>query len=304
MGKIDTKFNRPKGFGEILDLTFSLCKNRFRDFFIILLIFMGPLYLLQALIRLVSGVGFFREVGAGGVWYEQILSSFEGTETMNLGADLGVILLGIISFFLFPVASAAILIAVNHIRKNEEYTIGSVIKKAFSRYGGIIAGTLLFALISFGLIIVPIFILVLLGFTMVLLNPVVGVVLLILLLIAFFLGIGYLLTRWSFYFGSVVLGEETPGLSRSWKLTRKRTWTLLGLYIIFILIITVISTTVELSVGLFLGNSVLLTMIVSLITIFTTLIFSVGYAVMYLDLKIRHDADDLKEMIEDYKVVQ
>jgi hypothetical protein len=30
------------------------------------------------------------------------------------------------------------------------------------------------------------------------------------------------------------------------------------------------------------------------------MIFSVGYAVMYLDLKVRHDADDLKEMIEDY----
>ena len=45
-------------------------------------------------------------------------------------------------------------------------------------------------------------------------------------------------------------------------------------------------------------------MIVSLASIFTTLIFSVGYAVMYLDLKVRHDADDLKEMIEDYNVVQ
>ena len=47
---MDERFNRPKGFGEILDLTFSLSKNKFRDFFFISLIFMGPIYLIQALI--------------------------------------------------------------------------------------------------------------------------------------------------------------------------------------------------------------------------------------------------------------
>ena len=46
----------------------------------------------------------------------------------------------------------------------------------------------------------------------------------------------------------------------------------------------------------------LLTLIISLASIFTTMIFSVGFAVMYLDLKVRHDADDLKDLIEDYHV--
>ena len=118
------------------------------------------------------------------------------------------------------------------------------------------------------------------------------------------IGIGYLLTRWSFYFGSAVLDEGSPGFTRSWRLTQKRGWPLIGLYIVFSLIIGVISSAIELTFGLFLGNSVLLSMIVSLASIFTTMIFSVGYAVMYLDLKVRHDADDLKEMIEDYNVVQ
>ena len=90
MDSVDEKFNRPKGFGEILDLTFSLSKNKFRDFFIILLIFMGPIYLLQALIRLASGVSFFREIGVSGAWYEKIISGFEVTESTNLGADLGI----------------------------------------------------------------------------------------------------------------------------------------------------------------------------------------------------------------------
>jgi hypothetical protein len=301
---MNERLNKPKGFGEILDLTFSLSKNRFRDFFIIFLIFMGPIYLVQALISLGSGVSFFREIGAGGAWYEKIISSFEGAESVNLGSSLGMILVGLVSLFLFPVASAATLLVVNRIRKNEAYTIGSVIKQAFSRYGPIIGSTILFSLILFGLIFAAVMILVFAIMTSAANSSTVGVVLGIILFLAIAIGIGYLLTRWSFYFGSAVLAEGSPGFTRSWRLTRKRGWTLIGLYIVFTLIIGVISTVIELTFGLFLGNSVLLSMIVSLASIFTTMIFSVGYAVMYLDLKVRHDADDLKEMIEDYNVVQ
>ena len=80
---MDTKFNKPKTFGEILDHTFSLSKNRFKDFFLILLILMGPIYLLQALIQLLSGVSFFRELGSGEMWFEQILMSFDETAIPN-----------------------------------------------------------------------------------------------------------------------------------------------------------------------------------------------------------------------------
>ncbi|MEK4405932.1 hypothetical protein MKZ26_16380 [Sporosarcina sp. FSL K6-6792] len=301
---MNERLNRPKGFGEILDLTFSLSKSRFRDFFIISLIFMGPIYLIQALISLASGVSFFRELGAGEAWHEKIISSFEGAESTGLGANLAASLVGITSFFLFPVATAAILIVVNRIRKNETYTIGSVIKQAFSRYGPIIGSTILFSLITIGLILIPVFILVFSLISSLATSSTVGIVLGIILFIALAIGVGYLLTRWSFYLGSAVLGEGSPGFTRSWRLTRKRGWPLIGLYIIFSLIIGVISFTIELTFGIFLGSSVLLSMIISLASIFTTMIFSVGYAVMYLDLKVRHDADDLKEMIDDYNVVQ
>ncbi|MBO0586748.1 hypothetical protein [Sporosarcina sp. E16_8] len=301
---MNERLNKPKGFGEILDLTFSLSKNKFRDLFFISLIFMGPIYLVQALISLASGVGFFRELGAGEAWYEKIISSFEGAESTGLGSDLGTALVGITSFFLFPVASAATLLVVNRIRKNETYTIGSVIKQAFSRYGPIIGSSILFSLIIFGLILIPVFILVFSLISSLATSATVGIVLGIILFLALAIGVAYLLTRWSFYLGSAVLGEGSPGFTRSWRLTRKRGWPLIGLYIIFSLIIGVISITIELTFGIFLGSSVLLSMIVSLASIFTTMIFSVGYAVMYLDLKVRHDADDLKEMIDDYNVVQ
>lgn len=301
---MDTKFKKPKTFGEILDHTFSLSKNRFKDFFMILLILMGPIYLLQAIIQLVSGVSFFRELGSGEIWFEQIISSFDETTIpldSSIGADIGLILTGLFGIILFPVAEAAVLFAINHIRKNEQYTVGSVIKEAFSRFWPILGSTILFGLIAFGLIIVPIFMISMTGVFGAIIHPAIGIIFAILLFLGFAVGIGYLLTRWSFYFGSVVLDRESPGFTRSWRLTKKRTWLLMGLYIIFYIIITMISSAIEFTFGIFLGNSVLLSIIVNLATILTTMLLTVGYAVMYLDLKTRHDAEDIKDMIEDYK---
>ncbi|MGG3560709.1 hypothetical protein ABES03_03690 [Neobacillus rhizosphaerae] len=304
---MDTKFNKPKGFGEILDHTFSLSKSRFKDFFRILLLLMGPLYLLEAIVQLASGTSFFRAVGTGGAWYEQMLSSFEETGTFDsssLGADVGVILVGLISLILGPVAEAAILFAIDHVRKNEEYTVGTVIKQAFSRFWPMIGSSILFGLIVFAIILVPIIIITLIVVIGVEIHPVISILGAILLFLGCAVAVGLLLTRWSFYFGSVVLDKESPGMARSWRLTKKRTWPLMGLYIVFYLIISSIGFAVQMTFGIILGNSVLLSIISNIATLFTTLIFSVGYGVMYLDLKLRHDADDLKEMIDDYNLVK
>ncbi|WP_066254889.1 hypothetical protein [Neobacillus drentensis] len=304
---MDKKFTTPKGFGEILDHTFQLTKNRFKDLFMILLIFMGPVYLLQAILQLSSGTSFFREVGSGGVWFEQILSSFEETGTFDsssLGADIGLIVIGLVSAILAPVAEAAILFTINHVRKNEVYTVSSVIKQAFSRFWPMIGSSILFFLITVGVIIIPLGIVgVVGGVVATKVNMVLGILLGVVLFLGFALGIGLLLTRWSFYFGSVVLDKDSPGLGRSWRLSRKRTWALMGLYIVFYFIISSISFGVQMTFGIVLGNSVLLTLSSNLVTLVTTMIFSVGYGVMYLDLKTRHDADDLKEMLDDYKTL-
>ncbi|MDC3414179.1 hypothetical protein NC797_12830 [Aquibacillus sp. 3ASR75-11] len=297
---MNVQFSKPKRFGEIMDHTFTLSKQRFSDLFTILLILIGPIYILQAIIQLLSGVQFFRDVGNDGLWYEQMMTGLEETSTATTSSLGGDIVMVLASIILYPVAEAAILIVINHIKKAESYTVGSVIKKAFSRFWPILGSTILFGLIAFGLIIVPVIVISLAGVIGAIMNPVIGIVLGIVLFLGFAVVIGYLLTRWSFYFGAVVLEEDAPGLSRSWRLTRNRTWVLLALYIVFSLIIFAISAAMELSAGMLLGNSVFMTIIVNIVSLFTTMIFTVGYAVMFLDLKTRHDADDLKEMIEDY----
>ncbi|NHM34024.1 hypothetical protein [Neobacillus terrae] len=304
---MEKRFAKPKGFGEILDHTFSLSKAHFKGLVMILLIIMGPVFLLEAIVGLFSGQSFLREAGSGGAWYEQIISGFQkgadGTvDSSSLSADWGLILVGLLSFIFFPVADAAILFVINHIRRNEEYTVRLVLKEAFSRFWPMLGSTILFALIAIGLIIVPGAVIGLTSFFGAMANPFLGVLLGIILFLGFALGIGLLLTRWSFYFASVVLDKKSPGFGRSWRLSRKRTWATLGLYIVFYLIVAAISFAVQGTFSAILGNSVLNSIITNLTSLFTTLFFSVGYAVMYLDLKTRHDAEDLKEMIQDYEI--
>ncbi len=304
---LHTKFNKPKGFGEILDHTFSLSKNRFKELFMILIIFMGPVYLVQAIIQYASGTRFFREVGSGGTWFEQRLSSFETTGTIDsssLGVGIGFIVISLIGGLLFPVAEAAILYMLYHIRNNEEYTVGSLIKQAFARFWPILGSNILFGLICLGIILLPLGIAIGVGIAVgMTVHPILGGLLGFFLFIGFAIGIGLLITRWSFYFGSVVLDKQSPGFSRSWRLSKKRTWALFGLYIVFYLIVSSIGFAIQLTFGALLGNSVLLTLISNIVSLFTTMIFSVGYGVMYLDLKTRHDGEDLRGLIEDYKTI-
>ena len=305
---MESKFKKQKAFGEILDHTFSLSKNRFKEFFMILIVFMGPVYLLQAIIQMATGTSFFRDTGTGGQWYEQILTNLDSSagsfDSSSLGADIGLIVVGLVSFLLFPVAEAAILFAIKHIKNEEEYSVSSVIKEAFLRFWPMLGSSILFGIILVGIILIPILIVAFSGATLAAaVHPVLGILVGILLFIGFAVGVGLLITRWSFYFGSVVLDKVTPGFARSWRLSRKRTWVLFGLYIVFYLIVSIISFAVQLTFGALLGDSVLLGLISNLASLFTTMIFSVGYGVMYLDLKTRNDAEDLKELIEDYQSI-
>lgn len=300
---MNEQFKSPKTFSEILDQTFRLSKERFTDFFMILLILTGPIYIIQAAVQLFSGTSFFRAVSGEGPWYEQFMASYEQTATVdiNWGTEITLIVLSIISTVLIIVAEAAIIFAVNHIRNNETYTVAGVIKKAFSRFWPLFWSSILYFLILMGLMIVPMLTVGLATFVGAITESVaIGIILGVVLFLGAMLGLAYLLTRWGFYFGSVTLKEGSPGLTRSWRLTRKRTWVLMGLYIVFFLIVSTISFAIEFPLTALLGYSVIFTIISNLVTLFTTIIFSVGYAVMYFDSKTRHDADDLKELLDDY----
>ncbi len=301
---MNNQLNKPKGFGEILDQTFRISKYRFKDFFMILLILVGPVYILQAIIDLATGKNFLRQESTGGTWYENMLNNFELAEvsSTNLAADIGFAIVSLLVLFTYPVAQAAILIGVNHIKQNREFTIGSLIKQAMGRFFPMIGSTIVYILIAIGIFFGLIFISVFASMIFIMLDFVIGLILSIVLGIFLFLVGAFLLTRWSFYFGSVVMDRNSPGLTRSWRLSKGRTFRLIGLYLIFIFITFSIAVSLQFSFQAILGDSVLLGLIVSFTTLLTTLIMAVGYAVMYLDLKVRHDADDLRDLIDDYHI--
>ncbi|TFJ93734.1 hypothetical protein [Lentibacillus salicampi] len=293
--------NRPKGFGEILDAAFTLCKQYFSKFFLIVLTIIGPLYLLQSIILLLTGTSFFREAGSGDNWFEQTLNGFEATANTTLGEDLVNMAVGLLTFVFIPVAQAAVLFAVSQLKKHDTFKIGSVMKQAFSKFWLILGGSLLFGVILFAMIFIPTVAITIIGFLSIFADPVSGIAVTIILLLAVGLTAAYFLSRWSFYLGTAVFENNIPGLSRSWHLTRQNSWKVFGIYIIFFLIFLAISIAVESIAIAILGNSVLYSIIINLVTLFTTTIFMVGYAIIYFDLKIRQGGDDLKDMIEDYQ---
>ncbi|MFD2043703.1 hypothetical protein ACFSTA_04850 [Ornithinibacillus salinisoli] len=295
---MDDQFNKVKGFGEILDQTFRLCKKNFSNFFLIFLIILGPIYLLEALLSLASGTSFFRQVGSGTNWFEQIISGYD--ETLNNTTTGSDIFLGLLILILTPVAYAAILFAVSLMRNNVEFTAKMVIKKAFSKFWPIFWSSLLFGLILFVLVFALIMIVVIPSTIGSFINPFMGIAWGVLLFLGLGLVIAIFLTRWSFYLCATVLEEDAPGISRSWQLTRQNLWRILGLYVVIILITTIIGAAIEGVFSLFLGSSVLVTIIVDLVAILTSIILAVAYAVIYFDLKVRNDGDDLKEMIDEY----
>lgn len=300
---MNEQFSKPKRFGQILDHTFQLSKQYFKHLMKIFFLLIGPLIALEAIIQLASGVSFFRDAaGSGAAWFEEFIAGEAEEELFagGLGAALGLLSLEFISLLLFPIAQAAVLFTVNDIRLGETFTVGTVIKRAFSRFWGILGSTILFILILTGIFIVTILLITMLTFDAGGMGIAGTIIFILLLLLGIGLGTGLLVTRLSFYFGSVVLDKVTPGFGRSWGLTKGRTWFLLGLYIVFFLIITAISFAIETTFGALLGNSVLFNIVQNIALLFTTMIMSVGYAVMFLDAKTRNSSDDLKGMLDDY----
>lgn len=302
-------FARPKKFGEILDLTFQICKQHFSSLFMILLILIGPLYLLQILIQIVNGASFFRNEVTGSSFFEQITNIYdqayleasnEALPLFSFGEIAGGLLMILLSVIIYPVAFAAIILLVKRIKDQDTYTVQTIIKQAFSRFWPLLWSALLIGIITVSIFIATFMLAGFVGTIMVIINPILGALAIFALLVAGMFGFGLLITRWSFYLPALLFDRIAPGLTKSWKLTRGRSWLTFWLYVTLGVILVSASAAVEFIPLMILGQSVVYTIIISLTAIITWLVFMVGYAVMYFDLEVRQSGDDLKDLIADY----
>lgn len=290
------QFSRQKRFSEILDHTFQLLKGNFSTFFLVFLIVLGPIYLIEALILLNSGTSFFREVGTGGSWFDEVMSGFDEGVGVSVGMNN---LLGILVTFLGPIAAAAILFGVHNIRNQETFTAGSLLKQAFSRFFPLVGSTLIIGIIFF-FIFLAAFVVMVLPATLMFFEPLMAIIGILLIIFLIFGGLVLLFTRWGFYLAIAAFGKGFPGIPQSWRLTKKNTWRVFGLFLVIFLITGIIYAAIDGVAALILGNSVLYMIIINLTMMLMGVINAVAYSVIYFDLKLRQDGDDLREMIDEY----
>lgn len=309
---------KPLSFGGILDLTFSTVKNYFSRLFLIVLILLGPCYLLVLLAMVTGGTPLAIDPSTT---FSSILENIGGTSPNQLagfgGLQYALYFLGLFAsvFFSIPVAYASLIIAAGKIRQNETPVIGPIIRQALSRYGALLGGSIVYGLISIGviygmIIIFIIFIGVSFGSAFLTDTGLSGLTaisgfglkmtVLIVLGLASFCGMTYLLVRWSYFFPAVVFEKVAPGIGKSWRLTRHNFWRLIGIYIVIGIIATVISLACSALTMTLFGNSVLTTLISYLVSMILSLFSVTAYAVTYFDLRIRNEAADLKEIVSSY----
>lgn len=295
-------FSRPRSFGQILDQTFRISKNHFSTFFLITLIVVSPVILIEALIAMLTGTELIRDVAGGETVWEQLYNTInESAYTpTSLAQDFGVLLVGFISVIFYPIAQAAILYGIDAIRKEEHFTASTLIKKAFARFWPIFGSALLFRVIIFALIFIPVLVISVFMLASLMMNPMMGIFPVIILFLAVGCVIAFLLTRWGLYLPAVVFERVAPGLERSWNLTRGNFWRTFGLFVVIGAITIIISVILDFVLISIFGYSVLYSVLLSISTIITRMFFSVGYGLIYFDLKLRNDGDDLMEMIENY----
>lgn len=314
------EFERPLSFGEILDVTFRIIKENFLRLFLIMLIFMGPILILELVTYLIGGVALLSDPHRN-MGITSILGSFAQPKMQGASPNYGTtpqVVLLIISSLLsclisIPIGYTSLIIATEQIWKKQTVNILTIIKRAFSRYWALLGGSLLFGLIMSSIYVGTVLIFVLYlafsgGFGMfkgLAVGNMTGLGIQISVSIALtlsaFLGFIYLMTRWSFFFAAIVFEKVSPGLGKSWRLTRGCFWRLVGLNIVLTIIIVIIYLVLYLVVGFTLGNSVLALLLKSLVSIFVSITPIIAYAVIYLDLRVRNEAVDLKAILETYQ---
>lgn len=300
---------RPKSFGEVLDTAFSISKNNFGSLFLILLLLMGPVFLVDYIFMLLSGASLIKEATEGGI-ISQIDSNVQSGGVQALISQnaapglefLYYILNGIMAIALYPMAHASVLYATSRDLKQQSWSVSEVIKRAFSRFWPLVGSTLLFGLVVGGGFAIGIIFISLIGFGAFSGGAGIGALIIsVLFILGLFILAAFFTVKLSMYFAATAFEKTAPGFSRSWNLTKGHFWSTFGLFIVFILINILISAVFE-GVAIFvLGTSVFSQVLINLAAIVTTLLLMVGYAVIYTDLKVRNEAGDLKDMISTYK---
>ncbi|WP_163952864.1 hypothetical protein [Paenibacillus sp. SYP-B3998] len=312
---------RPMGIGRILDRSFLLYRKHFVKLTLVMLILYGPFYLLQHLLlyqeAASASASILDQIRNGGSWQDIVTSgaAFRGTSPdIDVWKSL-VFLLVLFPLFLLGMMPASVASVVHlvkaHLLGEKVPGVGDMLKKSFRRFWPLAGSTALDGLIVLGMYVVFFFIFGIFVIVFALgaglsgtlsgsgmgTGVVIGIIFFILLTIAGLLTGAYFFLRWGYYLPIVALGEDSIGLSRSWRLTRGNFWRLFLMFFVLIIILYLFQAVIQLIVtaafGLGLGAQLLL----SLVSILIAPLGILSYAISFFDLKVRNDGLGLETMI-------
>ncbi|MEW9701190.1 hypothetical protein [Paenibacillus sp. SI8] len=311
---------RPMGIGRILDRSFQLYRKHFVKLTLIMLMLYGPFYLLQHLLL------FQETANTSASILSQIQSGASLQDLLPPGAAFGgkapkidlwktlVFVLVLLPLFMLAVMPASIASVVHlvkaHLMGEQIPGIGQMLKKSFSRFWPLVGSTVLYGLIVFGMyvafaMIVAIFAIVFAlgsGLSSIIGSPGAGTaVFVIIFFILLGLGIivtwSYFLIRWGYYLPIVALGEDSIGLSGSWRLTRKSFWRLFLMFFVLILILYLFQLVLSLIISAALGLGLGAQLLQSLLSILVSPLWLLPYAISLFDLKVRNEGLGLESLI-------
>ncbi len=308
----------PLTFSEILDVTFRIIKEHSSKLFLLMLIFMGPVYVLQMLAMIAGGVSLLPEPNRVTGIASLLQSLAQGSEQVGI-AEPGIAYLLLftaafllLAFFSLPMAYATTIILTDQIRKQEEIPLSAIVRRALSRFWPLLGGSIVYGLLMIALyfgmaLIIIVYWSISVGLGMLgglAAAPAAGllthVIVVVLLALGSFLAFVYLSIRWSFFFAASVFEKVSPGLGKSWRLTRGNFWRLIGVYLVITILNLIILMVLQSAVNLFLGGSILAFLLNGLVSMVIMIMPTIAYAVIYFDLRLRNEATDLKGMIESY----
>ncbi|WP_026021494.1 hypothetical protein [Paenibacillus senegalensis] len=146
---------KPVGVGELLDRSFQLYRKYFLTAFMIVLVFIGPVYLVQNLLFFdyseATNIGFSLPWEDGFAAGNELAP--EGDDVSGWQVLFTVVLLPLYLIFVFPLALSANLHLVRAGSRGEQPSIGELLKRSISPFWKRSGYSILFGLILLGIYI-------------------------------------------------------------------------------------------------------------------------------------------------------